>query len=111
MHRHPGIERLLLEACEEYDATSSFEDIGHTNEARRILHSLVIPGLESVPYNVHLCTLRGRAERRQLLEWVWASSYQMVRLFVMWVVPVGLALHRCSFAWARIPPRWNLSYD
>lgn len=91
---HPGIERMLVEACDEYDATDSFEEIGHTNDARRVLRSLVVPGLEAVPYDADLHVLRHRASRRQLRQRLCAHAREALRLgswlFGAWFAALGL---------------------
>mmetsp|Transcript_27285 Transcript_27285/g.58776 ORF Transcript_27285/g.58776 Transcript_27285/m.58776 type:complete len:302 (-) Transcript_27285:378-1283(-) len=58
--RHPGADELLLKAAEERDASSLFAITGHSNEARKILQALVVPGLEELPFDDDI----GRAKRR-----------------------------------------------
>ena len=47
--QHPGADALLVEAATEEDSTLSFDAIGHTQRARRILMTLTVPSLSSMP--------------------------------------------------------------
>jgi len=45
---HPGGEEVLLDVGGQ-DATEAFEDVGHSDEAREILHGLLIGNLKRQP--------------------------------------------------------------
>jgi len=45
---HPGGEEVLLDVGGQ-DATEAFEDVGHSDEAREILHGLLIGSLKRGP--------------------------------------------------------------
>ncbi|KAL9068068.1 MAG: hypothetical protein Q9161_006421 [Pseudevernia consocians] len=45
---HPGGEEVLLDVGGQ-DATEPFEDVGHSDEAREILESLLVGDLKRVP--------------------------------------------------------------
>ncbi|KAI9794631.1 MAG: hypothetical protein M1816_004518 [Peltula sp. TS41687] len=45
---HPGGEEVLLDVLGQ-DATEAFEDVGHSDEAREILNSLLVGRLKRLP--------------------------------------------------------------
>lgn len=45
---HPGADQILLDAAQEDDCTDSFDASNHTERARSILRTLVVPGLEAL---------------------------------------------------------------
>ena len=87
---HPGADLILREAAEEIDATETFEMNGHSDQAVRMLRTLVVKGLEALPYDHELddeCTKR-RLSRLSLLRRCWHDLKHSVTL---WLLVIGLA--------------------
>jgi len=89
-HEHPGADLMLIEAIKAADATNIFESARHTDSALCRLSTVVVPGLEAVPYDRELNALRlhRQAQRRWLGPW----TMRALLLFFGWVLPMaGLA--------------------
>ena len=108
---HPGLDAIVADAAEEEDSTSTFAAASHTSQARALLRSLAVPGLENLRYNsedAQLVALR----RRRARQWYvlrlrrWGAPAATLLLPVAILLP-QLArddtLHRVAlWAWHRL---------
>ena len=63
---HPGADLIIRDAATAADATSTFEMAAHSDIALQKLATLVVTGLEALPYDHDLVTLRRRSRLRWL---------------------------------------------
>ena len=93
--QHPGID--LSDAAELADGTELFEMNGHCDAAIRKLRTLVVPGLEALPYDLEVEARRTLAQCNSV-----ATSLFSLLCFVTseidWVIRDGLATGRSLLA-------------
>lgn len=121
LNQHPGSEHVLLEAAIAVDATSVFEEFRHTDAALQVMAQLVVPGLETLPYDCRLDELRSRARTWRWLTILTHTTVAFCVLIVLgqrshllqykihfsvFYVAVGLAIW-CAYAkWKGISSLW-----
>jgi len=74
---HPGADLIIRDAAAEADATATFEINGHSDEAVRRLRTLVVAGLEALPYD-H--ALDDRRLSRHRCRWLEHQAYRCAAL-------------------------------
>jgi len=81
VEEHPGTDRLLLDAAEPgCDATQLFDRAAHSDQARALLRSMMVPGLEAIPPILPAdCT-------HHQPEWSWPSATRARMKRLLWGV-------------------------
>jgi len=85
LEEHPGGEEVLLEMAGK-DATESFEDVGHSTDARELMNE----------YKIGELTEEDKAKTKKIKEKTWGDTTPQPPnqggSWSSWVIPVGVAL-------------------
>ncbi|NXR64971.1 CYB5B protein, partial [Rhadina sibilatrix] len=92
LEEHPGGEEVLLEQAGR-DATESFEDVGHSTDAREMLKQYYIGEVHpvSASCNPQTKTPRGVLSNKLVVEW-FRQSLWCPGFWSTWLIPIFGAL-------------------
>jgi len=71
---HPGSDLIISDAAAAADATNWFEMAAHSDTALRVLKTMAVPGMEALPYDTELRSLRQSWRQPSICRSIWTQS-------------------------------------